>query len=416
MIETITLDNGLRIVYEHIPHVRSVSFGLWLGVGSRYESPALSGAAHCIEHLLFKGTDTQSAQDLAEEMDQLGGNINAFTTKECTCFYGRVLDVNLRRLVDLLGGMFLRSRFDAADLEAERGIIGEEIDMYEDSPEDLVSELLLEAVFAGSSLGQPILGTKESLAGLTREALLEFKSTHYTPGRLVIALSGNFAAGDLDYIRSVFAVMPRGAAMEPEPAVYVPALTLREKTIEQNHLTLLFPGLPLTSEERFAAQLLLNILGGGMSSRLFQTVRERHGLCYSVYTFGASYRDLGVLGIYTALGAESEAKAIPLILDLLRELKDSGVTQAELDRARDQAVSSVLMSLESTSSRMNSLGRNALLRGYIPTPDEVQERYAALTREKVAELAGRLIDFAGMSFSVVGQVADAGRYRELLGS
>ena len=415
MVEKITLDNGARLVFEHIPHVRSVSFGLWLGVGSRFEPPALNGASHFIEHLLFKGTARRTMAQIAEETDQLGGQINAFTTKESTCFYGRVLDLNLRRIVDLLADMLLHSRFLDSDIESERGIIGEEIDMYEDSPEDLVSDLLLETIFAPSALSQPILGTKESLAGLTRDALLGYKAAHYTPNRLVIAMSGNFSAADLNYIRALFDHMLPGAPVSPEAAAYTPALTLREKPIEQNHLCLLLPGLAMDSPDRYAGQLLSSILGGGMSSRLFQSVRERHGLCYSIYSFGVSHRELGVFGVYTALGAETEGKALTLIMDILRGLREDGVTAEELARAREQVKSNVLMSLESTSARMNSLGKNELYRGYIPSPEEIIARYDAVTLEDMRAIARRLIDLEKLSFSAVGQVADEGRYRELLG-
>jgi len=391
-----------------------VSFGLWLGVGSRYEPPALSGASHFIEHLLFKGTDTRTATELAEEMDQLGGQINAFTTKECTCFYGRVLDTKLRPLVDLLADMFLRSRFSEADIEAERGIIFEEIDMYEDSPEDLVSDLLLEAVYAGSPLSQPILGTKESLPGLTRDILLGYKDTHYLPERLVVAMSGSFSPADLDYIQAIFANLSPGTPTSPEGAAYAPAVIRREKPIEQNHLCLLLPGLSMHSEDRYAAQLLSNILGGGMSSRLFQTVREQHGLCYSIYSFGVSYKDLGVFGIHTALGSETEQKALTLIMDTLRDLREKGVTKGELERSRDLITSNVLMSLESTSARMNFLGKNELYRNHIPTPEEVIAHYDAVTLEDILSIAERLIDFDQLSFSAVGNVAAEAHYRTLL--
>jgi len=414
MVEKITLDNGVRLVYEHIPHVRSVSFGLWLGVGSRHESSALSGASHFIEHLLFKGTDTRSAVALAEEMDQLGGQVNAFTTKESTCFYGRVLDTKLRPIVDMLSDMFFRSSFSDADIEAERGIICEEIDMYEDSPDDLVSDLLLEAVYAGSSLGRPILGTKESLTGLTRDLLRGYMGSHYLPHRLVIAMSGNFSPEDLDYIQAIFGAMTPGTVGAPETAAYAPAFVRREKVIEQNHLCLLLPGLSLNSEDRYAAQLLSNILGGGMSSRLFQTVREQHGLCYTIYSFGVSYQDVGAFGIHTALSAEMEAKALSLVVGILRDLRDDGVTASELDRARDLTKSNVLMSLESTSARMNFLGKNELSRGRIPTPEEVIARYDAVTRDDLLTIAQRLIDFDQLSFSVIGQTAEEARYRELL--
>lgn len=415
MVEKITLDNGVRIVYEHIPHVRSASIGFWFGVGSRHENPQINGASHFMEHMLFKGTQSRTAIQIAEETDQLGGGLNAFTTKECTCFYGRVLDSNLRQAVDLLADMLFHSKFCEHDIEAERSVIGEEIDMYEDSPEDLVSEELLERVFPDSTLALPILGTKASLKNLTRDALLAYRDTHYTPQRLVIALSGNFSAGDLSHIKNTFSQMARRPTPETDSAVYVPAFTVRKKEIEQNHLCLLLPGLSSVSEDRYAGQLLSSILGGGMSSRLFQTVREKHGLCYSIYSFGASYSDLGALGIYTALSHETEERALALILDILQDLRTNGVTMAERDRACQQVTSSILMSLESTSSRMNSLGRSELYRGHIPTPEETIARYDRVTVGDLHALAERLLDLDQLSFSAVGQVREIAQYRGLLG-
>ncbi|MCL2842058.1 MAG: insulinase family protein [Oscillospiraceae bacterium] len=414
MVKKITLPNGARLVCEHIPHVRSVSFGLWLGVGSRYESALENGASHMIEHLLFKGTKTRSAAQIAEEMDQLGGQMNAFTTKECTCFYGRVLDTNLRQAVDLLADMLLCSRFDDKDITAERSVIGEEIDMYFDAPDDLVSDQLVEAVFADSGLGRPILGTKETLAGLDRGRLQAFQAAHYTPERLVIALSGHFQDADLAYIQEIFAHMSPGAPTTPEPGVYQPACTITEKPIEQNHLCLMFPGLSMHSEARYAGQIFSSILGGGISSRLFQTVREEHGLCYSVYTFGMSFREQGLLGLYTALGAETEGQALGLIMEILQDIHQNGVTPGELERAREQAKSNILMSLESTSARMNSLGKNELLRGYVPTPEEIICSYDTVTAADVLAVARQVIDFERLSFSAVGQVADEGQYRRWL--
>ena len=416
MVEKLTLENGVRIVYEQIPHVRSASLGLWLGVGSRYESAAENGASHYIEHLLFKGTRHRTAAELAEDMDAIGGQMNAFTTRECTCFYGRVLDTHIRKATDILTDMLFHSNFHQEDIEGERGVICEEIDMYEDSPEDLVSDQLIEAVYPGSSLGAPILGTRESLAGLDREKLLAYMGTHYRPDRLVVALSGSFTAGDLDYIQKAFSAMEAGEPITPAPAGYIPAFTLREKAIEQNHLCLLMPGLPMDHKDRYAAQLFSNILGGGMSSRLFQSVRETHGLCYSVYTFGTTFRDAGLFGVYTALNQETEQKALALIMDILRNLRETGVTGPELDRAREQVKSTVLMSLESTSARMNSLGKNELYRGRVPTPEEIIENYDAVTQEDVLQIARNLIDFKQLSFSAVGQVAGEDAYRALIES
>lgn len=414
MFDKITLDNGVRIVSEKIPYVRSVSVGIWIGCGSRFESARESGASHFIEHMLFKGTNTRTASQVAQEMDIIGGQMNAFTTKECTCFYGRVLDINLKRALDLLFDMFFSSVLSDEDTISEREIIYEEIDMYEDTPDDLVTERLLTGVFKGTCLEAPILGTKESLAGMDGKFLKDFKKRHYCPENIVIALSGSFEPSDIDFIKDAFSGLQAFGKNEIVPAKYSQVFTTREKQIEQNHLCIAFPGLQVGDKDRYTMQLLSSILGGGMSSRLFQTVREKHSLCYSIYSFGSGYRDTGVLGIYTALGSDTEEKAIKLIIDVIKELLDKGVTGAELDRAREQVRSNVIMGLESTSSRMNKIGKNELYIGRIPTTEETIAAYDAVTVESVMTLAAKCLDFSKMSFSAVGQVAHEDKYKSIL--
>ena len=415
MLQKIILKNGVRIVAEHIPHVRSASIGLWFGVGVRNEKPIENGASHFIEHLLFKGTQTRTAAQLAFDMDKIGGQMNAFTTRECTCFYARVLDSHIQTTVDLLTDMLFCSNFHQADIDSERGIIFEEIDMYEDTPEELVSEQLMGVVFPHHALGQPILGTKKTLKKLNRSKILRYMKEHYTPNRLVIAISGQFSDADLSYIESAFSHMPTGATITDEQAVYVPGFTLREKTIEQNHLCLFLPGLSIQSPNRYAGQLLANILGGGVSSRLFQSVRETHGLCYNIYSFGESYFDTGLLGIYAALGKDTELDALAFIVTILKNLYENGVTAEELDCAREQVKSSVLLGLESTATRMNHLGKNELFKGEIPTPQEMISRYDAVTTADILDTARQMLAFEKLSFSAVGQVKSEGQYRDLIG-
>ena len=382
MYEKKTLPNGVRILTEHVPGVRSVSLGIWVGTGSRHESAGENGAAHFIEHMLFKGTRSRTAAQLAEEMDAVGGQINAFTTKECTCFYARVLDTHLARAADILCDMFFHSRFDDADVETERGVILEEIGMYEDNPEDLCAERLAGAVFKGSPLARPILGRKATLDKMDGAWLRAYQRAHYRPDRIVVALAGSF--------------------------------TVTKKAIEQNHLTLAFPGLSFADPRRFQLQLLSSILGGGMSSRLFQQVREQKGLCYSIYSYGTCHDDTGYFGVYTALGRETEGQALDTILAVIRELTEHGVTQAELDRAREQSKANVLMGLESTQSHMSSLGRGELLQGEVLDEDAIIAAYDAVTRADVQALAGELFRFENASLSAVGRVGSADAYRALL--
>ena len=414
MYEKITLPNGARVVFERMEGVRSVSLGIWVGAGSRFERAEEGGSAHFIEHMLFKGTETRTAAQLAEEADALGGQLNAYTTRDNTCFYTRVLDTHLPRAAEVLADMFFRSRFDEADVENEKGVIGEEIDMYEDTPEDVAAENLLAGCFPGA-LGRPVLGTEETLAGLSGRSLRAFMERTYTAPRIAVALAGSFTDADVDAVARIFAQMPPAERGEPERSAYAPCLTLREKAVEQNQLVLGFPGLETASEERFAMQLFSNILGGSSSSRLFQTVREKHGLCYSIYSFTAGYQDTGLFAVALAANRQSERRALGLTIDELRRIRDEGVTAAELGRAREQVTASILMSLESSASRMNRLGYGELFlpRGAL-TPDELIERYEAVTLADVRSLAQRTLDFRRASLSAVGRVADGEEYRAAL--
>ena len=414
MYEKITLPNGARVVFERMEGVRSVSLGIWVGAGSRFERAEEGGSAHFIEHMLFKGTETRTAAQLAEEADALGGQLNAYTTRDNTCFYTRVLDTHLPRAAEVLADMFFHSRFDEADVENEKGVIGEEIDMYEDTPEDVAAENLLAGCFPGA-LGRPVLGTEETLAGLSGRSLRAFMERTYTAPRIAVALAGSFTDADVDAVARIFAQMPPAEHTEPERSAYAPCLTLREKAVEQNQLVLGFPGLETASEERFAMQLFSNILGGSSSSRLFQTVREKHGLCYSIYSFTAGYQDTGLFAVALAANRQSERRALGLTIDELRRIRDEGVTAAELGRAREQVTASILMSLESSASRMNRLGYGELFlpRGAL-TPDELIERYEAVTLADVRSLAQRTLDFRRASLSAVGRVADGEEYRAAL--
>lgn len=413
MYEKIELPNGARIVFEHMDAVRSASIGIWVGTGSRYEKYSEAGSAHFIEHMLFKGTSEYTAAQLAERMDAVGGQMNAYTTRDNTCFYARVLDTHLPLAIDTLSAMFFDSKFDEGDVANEKGIIGEEIDMYEDTPEDVAAERLIAGCFPGA-LGRPVLGRASSLGRQTGEGLRDFMRRHYTAPRVVAALSGSFTDADVRDLAGRFSAMPKVRPRRPEKSAYTPCLTLRRKATEQNQLVLGFPGLETASEGRFALQLLSGIIGGNASSRLFQTVREKYGLCYSVYSFTAGFEDTGLFAVSAATNRETEERALGVILDELRRLLDEGVTQEELDRAREQVKATILMSLESTGSRMNRLGYGELFLGGSLSPDELIERYDAVSREGLLELARRTLDSKRLSFSAVGRVAGEERYKKLL--
>ena len=414
MYQATTLPNGVRLLTEHIPGVRSAALGFFVGAGSRHETALENGAAHFIEHMSFKGTHSRSAGDLAREMDAIGGQVNAYTTKESTCFYARCLDNHLDRAADLLCDMLFASRFDQGDVELERGVILEEIGMYEDTPEDLCAERLAAAVYKGSPLARPILGRKATLDKMDGAWLRAYQRAHYRPDRIVVALAGSFTDADAAELAGRFAGLEARPHTAARAAAYVPGVVVKKKAIEQNHLTLAFPGLSFADPRRFQLQLLSSILGGGMSSRLFQQVREQKGLCYSIYSYGTCHDDTGYFGVYTALGRETEGQALDTILAVIRELTEHGVTQAELDRAREQSKANVLMGLESTQSHMSSLGRGELLQGEVLDEDAIIAAYDAVTRADVQALAGELFRFENASLSAVGRVGSADAYRALL--
>lgn len=414
MVEQITLQNGVRILTEPMDAMRSASLGIWVGTGSRHESACENGAAHFIEHMVFKGTTSRTAIGIAQEMDAIGGQVNAFTTKESTCFYVRALDTHLAQACDILCDMFFCSTFRQEDVETERSVILEEIGMYADNPEDLCSERLAAAVYKGSSLARPILGKPSTLNSMTGEFLRAWRDAHYRPDQVVVSLAGSFSPSVVEVLKSRFAAMRPAPRRKSKAAAFRSAFTLKKKAIEQNHLTLAFPGYPYGHKKRFALQLLSFVLGGGMSSRLWQEVREKRGLCYSIYSYGAGHEDTGLFGIYTALGRETEAQALDAIRTVVTGLVQDGVTGEELSRAREQSKASVLMGLESTQSHMSHMGRSALLTGTILTPDEIISAYDSVSCEDVLALARTIFDPQKMALSAVGRVGSEDYYRSLL--
>ena len=416
MHQLITLPNGVRLLTEEIQSVRSASLGFFVGVGSRHETLEAHGAAHFIEHMLFKGTETRSARQLAMDMDAIGGQFNAYTTKEQTCFVARCLDEHLNIAMDILSDMFFHSCFAQKDVEMERGVILEEIGMYEDSPEDLVSERMAAVIYGDSPLGRPILGTESSLARMTGDFLRQWQKDHYLPSRIVVALTGSFTQEHVDRLISLFGAMEPGTPEPEEPALYRPALTIRKKDIEQNHLLLGFPASSFLSPRRPQMQLLTAILGGGGSSRLFQELREQLGLCYTVYSYLADHADTGFLGIYAAAGPEQEVAALDALRRVSLDLAEHGPSQEELVRNREQAKASFVMGMESVSARMSHIGTSALLYNRVQTMDEVIEELNAVTREQIRDLAQETLQMAKASLSVVGHTRDLEVYQEWMNS
>jgi predicted Zn-dependent peptidase len=360
--------------------------------------------------MVFKGTPSRTASMLAAQMDALGGQIDAFTTREYTCFHGRTLDTRLRELADILGDMLLHSTFSESDVASERGVVFEEIDMYEDTPEDLVSDRLFSAVFKGNALARPILGKRLSLTKMTGEFLRERMSRRYLGGDAVIALAGSYTPRDVAYISDIFSAFAPGRGKAAPQAKYARAATVKRKNLEQNHFCVAFPCPGIADDSRYALHLASDILGGGMSSRLFQSVRENRGLCYSIYSYVSGYRDTGLFSVCTALGRQTQEDALRIISDELEKFASGGVTEEELSRAAEQAKANILLGMESTATRANRLARGEMYFGGVDTPAEAIAHYSSVTPDDVRQLAPRLIDRSLMSFSAVGKVDGADHY------
>lgn len=405
MYNKITLDNGLRIVYENIPYLRSATFGIWVENGSRNEPDELSGISHFIEHMVFKGTTNRSAREIAYQMDAIGGYINAFTTKESTCFYFKALDTHLKEGIEVLSDMFFNSTFADKETETERGVILEEIDMYEDTPEDLVSERLFSAVLKGSPLARPILGSKETVNSITPEQLRTYIADNYDPQKTIVAISGSVSEDIIDFTRKKFEQMkPVSHKSDGNAAIFHQADIYKEKKLEQNHITIAFPCFGFTDSRRYDAQVINSAIGGSMSSRLFQEIREKYGMCYSIYSFITSHADIGIFSVYTAVKSDVQDEVIARIKDELEKFVTKGIAPDELERVREQLKTNVLMSFESTSSRMNNLARSEYLFGKVKSPDEILECYNNVTAESIHKTALDIFDFSKMSTSAIGKI------------
>ncbi|MDQ6767310.1 MAG: insulinase family protein [Candidatus Eremiobacteraeota bacterium] len=412
------LDNGIRVITEQVESVRSVAMGLWVGVGSSHEEAPVRGISHLIEHMLFKGTPTRSARQIAETMDSVGGNLNAFTDKEVTCYHGRVVDAHTSLAFELLSAMFRDAKFDPADLRNEQQVILEEIRMYDDSPDEVSQDLFLRTVWAGSALGEPTIGYAETVSAITRESIKAYMAQRYTPDRVVVT-----AAGSLEHAEFVKLVASWLGSMdgkfdgaEPPPPAFRPAIAGKNKDCEQVYVLIGAEGTNASDERRYPLSMLDAILGGGMASRLFQEIREKRGLAYSVYSSHNAYRNGGIFSISASTSPKNSQEVLSLIRHELTKIADEGVSADELQRAKEHIKGSLLLSLESTSTRMIRLGRSELNIGrHIPTA-EVTARIDAVTKEEVDELARRLFAPQRLALTVLGPVdphAVAGAFESL---
>jgi len=387
VVEKQTSKNGVRVVLENIPSVRSVTIGIWVLTGSRNEDEHNNGISHFIEHMFFKGTKNRSAQEIAEAFDAIGGQINAFTSKEYTCFYAKVLDTHKETALEILADMFFNSSFDEEEMEREKKVVIEEIKMYEDTPDDIVHDLLARASFGSHPLGYPILGTEENLNRFTQNELKTYISERYTPENIVISVAGNVDSVFIDRIDSYFGTYQTNTSQtNMTNPVFLSDTIERNKDIEQAHLCLGFDGLQVDDQNIYSLLVMNNVLGGSMSSRLFQEVREKQGLAYSVFSYHSSFLDNGLLTIYAGTGKEQ----LPVLKETINKTIDSlikdGLTDKELVNSKEQLKGNLMLSLEGTSSRMSRNGRNELLLKRHRSLDEMVQEIDAVDHASIKKV------------------------------
>ncbi|MBD8068251.1 M16 family metallopeptidase [Bacillus sp. PS06] len=391
MIKKYTCQNGVRVVLENIPTVRSVAIGVWIGTGSRSENESNNGISHFLEHMFFKGTTTRTAREIAESFDSIGGQVNAFTSKEYTCYYAKVLDEHSKFALETLADMFFNSSFITEELNKEKNVVLEEIKMYEDTPDDIVHDLLSKASYENHPLGYPILGTEETLNTFNSDSLREYMNEFYTPDNVVVSVAGNIDDSFIKEVESLFGAYSSDHTKKKHtaPSFHTNKI-VRKKETEQAHLCIGYNGLQIGDKDIYNLIVLNNILGGSMSSRLFQEVREQRGLAYSIFSYHSSFEDNGLLTIYGGTGANQLDTLFETIMDTLAQLKKEGITPKELTNSKEQMKGNLMLSLESTNSRMSRNGKNELLLKKHRSLDEMIELINAVEETGVNQLANQL--------------------------
>lgn len=384
MIETYTCKNGLRIVLEPVPTVRSVTIGIWVLTGSRNETEENNGISHFLEHMFFKGTNKRTAQQIAESFDSIGGQVNAFTSKEYTCYYARVLDTYKEHALEVLTDMFFHSTFPDDEIEREKNVVMEEIKMYEDTPDDHVHDLLAKASFGHHSLGRSILGTENQLKSFTKKSLVDYMDTFYTPNNIVVSIAGNVDASFIQETEQYFDRFNRkNSIIQREKPTFVHNSIVKNKETEQAHLCLGFNGLAVQDPLIPSMMIINSVLGGGMSSRLFQEIREKRGLAYSVYSYHSTYLDSGLLAIYAGTNREQLHTLKTTIDETIEDLVTNGLSDKEFSNSKEQLKGNIMLSLESTNSRMSRNGRNELLLRRHRTLDDIIQEIDAVDRQMI---------------------------------
>lgn len=416
LFQKTVLLNGVRIITEEIEHVRSAAIGLWVGAGSRDEREGNEGISHFIEHMFFKGTEHRTARALAESLEAVGGQLNAFTTKEYTCYYAKILDEDLDLAIDVLSDMFFHSLYDEKEIEKEKKVVIEEIKMYEDSPDELIHDIFSEYVWNDHPLGKPILGTEESINALSRDKIMLFLTEHYAPDNIVIAVAGKIKHEDVvEKLSAMFGTFKRGGrrVLEETPTGQT-VERYQKKDTEQMHVLLGVPGLGQDDEDIYAMHIFNNILGGGLSSRLFQGIREQRGLAYSVYSYHSTYVDTGLFAIYAGTSPNNTQEVVECILQELKEIRQQGITADELARTKAQIKGGLYLGLEAVSSRMSRLGKTELTYNRVLSPEEVIGKLEKVTLEDVSRLIRRLWKREKISIMTLGPAGHEVNLSDLL--
>ena len=401
-----TLKNGLTIVGEEIPYLKSVSLGIWINTGSRLESEKESGVSHFIEHMLFKGTKNRSAKDIARDIDRLGGEINAFTNKECTCYYVHLLDEHINKGIDVLSDMILNSSFDTNDIDKEKFVILEELKMYEDSLDDLSYDLLVENVYQNDGLGRNILGNRKTIRSLKREDILNYYNKYYVPNNAVISICGNFNFEEIvKVIDEKFEQwQEKEVNIEVKEANYTPCFVTKNKDSEQVNIAINLKAIPEENEkEAYALSVVNNIFGGSTSSRLFQSIREEKGLVYSIYSSQTLYRKCGELGIFASTSKEYLKEVYDLIIKEIKNIRENYITEEELEESKEQLKGNYILSLESINSKMLANGEAMLLNNKLKKEDEIIEHINVVNMEQVKDIINKVFNIENLAVCIVGK-------------
>lgn len=406
MYKVHTLKNGLTIIGEEIPYLKSISLGVWINAGSRIENEKISGVSHFVEHMLFKGTKNRTSKMIASEIDNLGGQINAFTSKECTCYYVKLLNSHIDIGIDILSDMILNSLFDKNDIEKEKLVILEELKMYEDSPEDLAYDLLVENVYKDDTLGMNIIGTEKSLEGIGRDEIIDYFKKYYVPNNSVISICGNFDFEDMiNKIEEKFSNWEnKEVNIEVEEAKFNSCFIAKNKDTEQVNIAISLEAIPSEDiKEVYALSIINTVFGASISSRLFQKIREEQGLVYSIYSSQSLYKKCGELGIYASMSKENLKRVYKIILDEIKDLKTNYLTQKEISESKEQLKGSYILGLESTSSRMMSIGKSMLLHREVRNTDEILKLIDEIDNDTINRVIDKVFNIDKLGVCIIGK-------------